>query len=199
MMRVLLPNAARLLAGCAALLAGCGGPTASVVNHPPTDHPFDPAPASTRVARPELATGRDAFFPIVLSAELPARNVRGGPIPLTLALTNTTDHLVLYGSIAPYCIFDLDLYDDAGQWVPPTQAGGGQVREPRGGSSFSHPIPPGESARRAYDLAALFDIRRDGTYHLRARRWINDVNQAAGPRTRAEIPDVVFTVTHDEP
>ncbi|HWB86848.1 MAG TPA: hypothetical protein VG675_22070 [Bryobacteraceae bacterium] len=137
---------------------------------------------------------------VALSAR-PTQVKLGGPAPVKLTMTNTSDHdlhlSVMYVMCPPLINayvtvrqMQVQLYDDEGNPVPLTvygtvvQGRSGAEREPAsgkrergigcGGHGQLAILKPGESRTEEADLSKEFDIKKPGTYTLRAQKLDNE-------------------------
>jgi hypothetical protein len=140
----------------------------------------------------EEATTKPRFL---LTATMPVTTVHvGTPILVDFALTNTSDRLLwLHFERSRGPVFeeklrqiDVEVRDSEGNSIPETEFGktiqGRSVRQPdraahdkpgvgRGGrTGVDGALPPGETLRETSDLSKEFDLRKPGTYTVRASR-----------------------------
>jgi hypothetical protein len=130
-----------------------------------------------------------------LTATMPATTVRAGtPVLVDFALTNISDRLLgmhmttMRGPIFEEKLrqMDVELRDSEGKPVPETEYGktihGRSARPPvsaehgkpgvgwGGRSGVDGALPAGETFRETSDLSKEFDLRKPGTYAIRAFR-----------------------------
>jgi hypothetical protein len=125
-------------------------------------------------------------FSVTLSAERREAKV-GSPMPLKLTMTNTSEHdlhlsvRILQAKALNYVPvtvrhIDVELYDSGGNPVPRTDYGKtvrGQCGECGGGGTRDD-LKPGESLNEEADLTKEFDIKKPGSYTVRAQRMDED-------------------------
>jgi hypothetical protein len=144
------------------------------------------------LAGQEGATTKPGFR---LSATMPATMVRAGtPILVDFAFTNTSDRILdvhmnrIRGPVfeEQFRQMDVELRDSEGKPIPETEYGktihGRSVRPPEpakhdapgvgmgGRTGVMGALPSGETFRETSDLNEEFDLRKPGTYMVRASR-----------------------------
>jgi len=118
-----------------------------------------------------------AAFSLVIST--PHTTVRAGePVPLTIVMTNKSDHDTGYGRVLggiPSSIFDVYVLNKNNRDVPETAYGqkrhGTAPGELIGGSVFGFKLPPGNSMHEDLMLNKEWDISESGTYKIHVERF----------------------------
>jgi len=107
----------------------------------------------------------------------------GGPVELTVVLTNRGEKPVYHYHIAYYNDFTFEVKDRKGQPVPFTTFGKGVQGSGWIGSRTTQRLDPGESYSVRFNLARMFDLSMPGKYEVGVgKKMILD------PRTGEEMP-----------